>query len=90
MRVTRAIVESLPRGTVLYSTRWRNADGSAVRCRVSGRCKIWVRSPARFSLPVRHGLYESFRIDQDNANEWDTIDRFATSTRRARASGRRP
>jgi len=48
----------------------KNADGSPVRCRVNGVCKVWKTRPDEFRLPVKHGLKQCFYIEQDNANEW--------------------
>ena len=48
----------------------KNADGSPARCRSNGKCKTWKTRPAEFRLPVKHGLYDYFYIDQDNAGEW--------------------
>ena len=36
------------------------------RVRVSGKCKIWKRSPERFHIPVKYGMYESLYIDEHN------------------------
>ena len=48
----------------------KNADGSAVRCRVNGKCKTWKTRPDDFQLPVKYGLKTCFYITQDNAHEW--------------------
>jgi len=48
----------------------KNADGTAVRCRVNGQCKTWKTRPEEFRLPVKYGLKQCFYIDQNNANEW--------------------
>jgi hypothetical protein len=32
------------------------------RCRVSGACKTWKTRPGEFSLPVKYGLRDSYRI----------------------------
>lgn len=48
----------------------KNADGTALRARASGQCKVWVKSPERFKLPVKYGLYQSFYIEETNASEW--------------------
>ena len=49
----------------------KNADGTPVRCRVNGKCKVWKTRPQEFRLPVKYGMYECFYITQDNANEWN-------------------
>lgn len=51
----------------------KNSDGTPVRCRVNGKCKIWKTRPAEFRLPVKYGLKECFYIDETNANEWEII-----------------
>jgi hypothetical protein len=48
----------------------KNADGTPVRCRANGRCKVWVTRPNDYRLPVKHGMYNCFYITPDNASEW--------------------
>lgn len=57
-----------------YHVTLRNADGSAVRCRANGRMKTWKRDPARFRLPVKHGLKCCFYLEPSNAGDWLTYD----------------
>jgi hypothetical protein len=61
-------------GGTLYHYLARNADKTAVRVRVNGKCKVWKRDPNRFQLPVKHGLKRCFYIDPTNAHEWFTFD----------------
>lgn len=49
----------------------KNADGTAVRCRVNGKCKVWKTRPNDFQLPVKYGLKECFYITPNNANDWN-------------------
>ena len=58
----------------------KNSDGSPVRCRVNGACKVWKTRPDEFRLPVKHGLRNCFYITQDNASEWVTSDELWTIT----------
>jgi hypothetical protein len=40
----------------------------SVRFRVNGACKRWKRSPEKFKLPIKHGLYGPCGyVTQDNA-----------------------
>ena len=48
----------------------KNADGTPVRCRVNGQCKIWKTRPDDFRLPVKYGLRECFYITPENAKDW--------------------
>ena len=54
---------------VFHATK-RNADGTPMRARANGACKVWKTRPAEFKLPVKHGLYDYGYIDKDNAHEW--------------------
>ncbi len=60
--------------TTIYHATLRNADGSAVRARANGKCKVWKRDPSRFQLPMKHGLRDCFYLTQDNASDWLTAD----------------
>lgn len=42
--------------------------------RRNGQTKRWKREPERFSLPVKYGLYEAFRIT--NTYEGESAERF--------------
>lgn len=80
--ITKDVAVTLTHGTTLYSDLQRNSDGSQKRCRVMGKCKTWKRDPERFQLPVKHGLYDSFYIVNDefaqhwHVNEQDAIDAY--------------
>lgn len=58
----------------LYHVTARNADGTALRAKVNGRCQTWVTKPDDFKLPVKHGLKNCFYITPSNASEWLTED----------------
>jgi len=49
---------------------FKNSMGK-VRCRRNGKTKTWVRSPERFRIPVKYGIYEYFYIDETNAKDWE-------------------
>ena len=49
--------KGLTHGQILYHVNHRNADGSPQRWRVNGRPKVWVRSPHKVKVPVKHGLW---------------------------------
>lgn len=52
----------------------KNADGTPVRCRATGKCKTWKTRPDDFRLPVKYGLRHSFYITPANAHEWEAIE----------------
>lgn len=39
-----------------------------INWRANGRCKTWKRTPERFQLPIKHGLYNYGYITEDNAH----------------------
>jgi hypothetical protein len=38
-----------------------------IKWRVNGTIKLWKRDPARFQLPIKHGLYDYAYLTNDNA-----------------------
>lgn len=60
--------------TCLYHVTMRNGIGSAVVCRVNGKCHTWKTRPDDFRLPVKHGLRDCFYITPANAGDWSTVD----------------
>lgn len=65
-------------GQVFYHAHARNADYTAVRVRVSGRCKTWVTRPTEFRLPVKYGFSRSLAITHENANDFLLADPTAS------------
>ena len=61
-------------GQVFYHRYARNADFTALRVRVTGRCKTWKTRESEFRLPVKYGLYQSDAITQDNMCDWFKVD----------------
>lgn len=76
--------------TELYHSTLRNSDGSAVRARVNGKCKVWKTRPTEFQLPMKHGLRDCFYLTQRNASEWLTIDPTEEPRRKAFIAKRLP
>lgn len=48
----------------------KNTDGSPLRARRTGQNKLWKRSPDRFQIPAKHGLYDPLYISERNMHEW--------------------
>jgi hypothetical protein len=57
------------RNTV-YHQDLRGSDNLPLRARVNGACKLWKRSPERFEIPIKHGLYNSGYITETNKQDW--------------------
>lgn len=57
----------------------KNADGTPLRARRNGATKTWKTRPNEFRIPAKHGLYDYFYIDQDNAGEWNEGDGYETT-----------
>jgi hypothetical protein len=56
--VTKEQAMSVRLGETFYHKTAKNADGTAVRCRVNGQCKTWKTRRAEYRLPVKYGLRE--------------------------------
>lgn len=80
--ITKELALTLRHGQELWHSTAKNADGSPLRCRVNGKCLTWKRTPARFQLPVKHGLKDCFYVhaiegrDVGNATVWSLPDRW--------------
>lgn len=68
--ITKQIATSARSGQVFYHVVKRNRDGSALRCRINGKCHTWATKPDDFKLPVKYGLKRCFYITPSNAAEW--------------------
>jgi len=68
--LTKEIVLALKYGNILYHVSAKNADGTPLRARVNGKCKDWKRDPAKFQLPMKHGLKDCFYIKYGDMNDW--------------------
>lgn len=71
--VNKAVCMAAHYNQTFYHRTEKNADGSPLRVRVSGRCKTWATRPDEYRLPVKYGLYQSLAITERNASEWTTI-----------------
>jgi hypothetical protein len=60
--------KALKYGQTVYTPGYYNSDGSPQRWRVSGSVQTWVRSPGRVRVPIKHGMYENWAIDESNLN----------------------
>jgi len=69
--------ESVMAATTFYHrTKTYARSNRPIEVRKMGKTKRWVRQPEKFSVPVKFGMYDSFYIDNRNANEWSTIPNF--------------
>lgn len=48
----------------------RNKDGTPLRARKTGQCRLWKTRPTHFKVPVKYGMYTSLYITHENAHEW--------------------
>ena len=63
-------VKDLHSGKILYHKTKLDSRGNPLECRVSGKCKLWKTRPKAFKLPVKHGLYQCFYIDNVDYYNW--------------------
>lgn len=82
--ITKEQAIGLSHGDILHHIKSKNADGSPVRARVSGKVKVWITRPDDFRIPVKYGMYDSFYISKienafdahkndDNAENWELV-----------------
>jgi hypothetical protein len=69
--ITKEQALTLRHGQILRHLTAKNADGTPLRARVTGKCKTWVTRPEEFQLPVKYGLRDCFYITDDTAHAWE-------------------
>lgn len=67
-------VKALTHRDTVHHMTLTNSDGTPMRARVNGKVKTWKRDTNRVQVPMKHGLYECFYIDQDNMHEFELSD----------------
>jgi len=72
--VTKTIAVEAGYGQIFFHKHARNRDKTAVRFRVSGRCKVWKTRPEEFRLPVKYGLSRSLAITDQTCDFFLTAD----------------
>ena len=55
--ITLEQAKKLQVGTIVHHTINKNADGTPQRWKVTGKVKIWKKSPEKISIPIKFGLY---------------------------------
>jgi hypothetical protein len=60
--MTLSEVLSLRPGDTIW---FRTMFGDARRAKVNGKIKTWKRTPGKFVLPLKYGMYECCHISQD-------------------------
>jgi hypothetical protein len=75
--INKAQAVAAKHGDIFYHRSMRNADGTPLRVRVTGKCKTWAKKPEEFKLPVKYGLRDSSYITERNSIDWCTIETAA-------------
>jgi hypothetical protein len=63
-------VKALTHGQTVYHIINKNADGTAMRVRVTGKVKTWKRDAGRVQVSVKRGMYEYGYITEYNCGEF--------------------
>lgn len=53
---------------MFHDNKYHNADGTCQRWRRNGATKTWKRTPNRFRVPVKHGMYHYGYVTNSNAH----------------------
>lgn len=57
-------------GQQIYELGVYNHDGTPRRWYVNGKVQLWKRTPNRFRVPLKHGLYAYGELTQYNADKF--------------------
>jgi len=69
--ITKEIAVQLKHGTILLHKSERQGGGAPYRVRVTGQVQTWVKRPADFRIPVKHGMYVYGEVTQNNGSDWE-------------------
>jgi hypothetical protein len=67
------VVQHLRQGQTIYNRLYKNADGTAVRAKITS-IKRWKTRPNDFLIAWKHGMYQYGTIGPADTNEWTTIE----------------
>lgn len=68
--ITLAQAKRLKPGNMLYAVNQYNADGTAMRAKVSGQVKTWKTRPNEVKIPYKRGLYEHGYITERDLKDF--------------------
>ena len=68
--ITKGQAMALRSGQTIYHLRYRNADNTPMRARVTGKPKEWKLTPGKFQVPICHGLRDTGYLTNQNADLW--------------------
>ena len=57
----------------VWSLTHVDSNGTPSYCRRNGATKTWKTRPAEFSMPVKYGMYEAFRIEHTDAENYTAL-----------------
>lgn len=57
-------------GRDIYCKRFVDSTGQPSRLRRNGACQTWKTRPEDFSLPVKYGMSDAFRITHQTADDY--------------------
>lgn len=58
--------------TAKYTSRGK--PGGPLYVRRNGAAQTWKRTPGKFRIPFKYGLYDYGEINNTNAHEWSTVE----------------
>lgn len=64
------IEQAINASEFFHKTLTYTDNKTPIRVRRNGKTKLWKKQPERFSIPVKYGLKDCFRIDNTNCEEW--------------------
>ena len=65
-----AEAKGLKKGQYIYAKGRYNADGTAMRAKVSGKVQIWKTRPNEVKIPYKRGLYEYGYLTQSDLSDF--------------------
>lgn len=61
---------ALKHGDIIHHATQRNADGTPVRARVTGKVQVWKTRPGDYRVPLKSGMYAYGALSPSVAHAW--------------------
>lgn len=73
-KISLKTVKALKHDDILHQNVGKNADGTCIRWRVTGKVKLWKTRPEDFKVPIKHGMWNFWYLTPSNVEDFHFSD----------------
>lgn len=75
--ITKEQASSLHHGDLIHYGKCKKVVGprggvrrKIVRLRITGRLRLWARTPEKWEIPIKYGYYDTYRLSDRNCSDF--------------------